>query len=187
MDPIINSPNINAVGHDWLDSDWGWDGPSGGSQTTLSDDAFGNVDTLVSGNGGPTTQHEINACQLLDISNSKGRTKFHVQGSVYAPSAAISLSGNANDAQWVTQNITARQITAIRQKNPKGIPGVGDEDVPRDPRKVRILVCDQVSAPLAASGCDPGHELLNSVIQITDLPDVPGFQQDTLSWKRKTF
>jgi hypothetical protein len=183
QDPYINSPNIVAVGHDWLDSDWGWDAPAGGAASTRSDKAFGNVnDGPTAGNGGPTSPDEANDCPIVDIANNKGRTKFHVQGSIYAPSAAVSLSGNANDAQWVTQNITARQVTALRQKNPKGIPGVGNEDVPRDPRKVKIIVCDRATTP--ASGCDAGHELLSAYVQITDLPDVTGFQQQTLSWNR---
>ncbi|HTL86888.1 MAG TPA: hypothetical protein VL856_17020 [Acidimicrobiia bacterium] len=183
---IANHPELIAVGHDWLDWDWGYNGPSGGAATTLSDKSFGNVDdaTMV-GNGGSTTQDETNDCPLLDIANSPGRAKFHVQGSIYAPSAAIALSGNANDAQWATQNITARQVTALRQKNAKGIPGIGNEDVPREPRTVKIIVCDLATTP--AAGCDAGHQLLSAYVKITDLPDVPGFQQQTLSWNRAAF
>jgi hypothetical protein len=172
-----------ALSHDWLDSDWGWNSNSSGGNvpSMTSDAAFGNPSTSSDGNDGPNGS-AANDCPLIDISNSPGRVKFHLQGSIYAPSAAISLSGNSNDAQWVTQNITARQLSAIRQKLGRGVPGVGDAPIPRQPRTINLVICDQT--PAANAPCPVGHTRLSTEVVITDTPAVPGYTEQNVSWQR---
>jgi hypothetical protein len=174
---------VTAPGHDWLDGDWGVYDTSAGVNNK-GDKAFGDYSGTDAGNGGPTTNDEKSDCPLLNVANAPGRVKFHLQGTIYAPSAALSLSGNGNDAQWATQNITARQLSAVRLKNARGIPAVGDENVPRAPRAVKIVICD--AGQWNGSGCNPNRQVLSTTLSITDLPSLTGFKQDVLSWIRNS-
>jgi hypothetical protein len=145
QDSLIGGrPGINP-GYDWLDADWGPNSDLN-SPTLTGDQAWGNF----SGTGGGNGIHDDQDCPLLDVNNSKGRVKFHVQGMIYAPSSVISLSGYDNDAQWVTQNITARQVSAIRFRDGGGIPGVGGELPKLNDRDATIEVRDGNTVVLRA-------------------------------------
>jgi hypothetical protein len=104
------------------------------------DDAFGNFSAPTGGNG--KNSHDSEDCPLVDVSNNPGRTKFHIDGMLYSPSAALELSGNDNDAQWVTAGIVARHLSAIRWKNGGGVPAVGDAPPVWNPREAIIEIRD---------------------------------------------
>ncbi|MGQ0826470.1 MAG: hypothetical protein ACT4OX_15810 [Actinomycetota bacterium] len=100
-----------------------WDfGMNYTSNAPHSDNALG----LYQGNG------DNQACPLLKI--NKG-PKFHVRGSIFAPTAALDLRGNDNDAPFVTGGIIARQLSAWRWKNGGDIAAFGTgSHIKRQPR-----------------------------------------------------
>ena len=154
-------------GYGWYDRDWGprnsisgWD--------YQGDQAFGDF----TGTNPPGELVDLQDCPLLELVNNSGRVKFHVQGMIYAPSAALSMSGRDNDAQWTTQGIVARQLSAIRWRDGGDIPAVGDPPIRRDPRKVTL----ELRKP-------NGEKVRCVVAQIDDkLGDDTGLDVNILSW-----
>ena len=149
-----------ARGYDWLDNMWApWGG--GGSTSAPADDAFGN-NSGTSGNLGP--QGDSNDCALVNIEATKSAPiKFHVSGMIYAPSAALALTGYSNDASWASGGLMARQVTALRWKLAGFTAAVGDGPVYHGPRIVTISVCKQSS-----TSCTGSDVYLRAKVEIDD-------------------
>jgi hypothetical protein len=131
-----NPGNINAAPeYSWFDADWGTH-PSDSSSSLLADDPF---TTFANSTGaGNDEAASRNGCALVAIDTSASVAKVHLQGMIYAPSAALYLTGNDNDSSWSTDGITARQITAFRWKRGNGLPAVGGTAPRRYNRKMYI-------------------------------------------------
>ncbi|HYO85986.1 MAG TPA: hypothetical protein VES01_05955 [Dermatophilaceae bacterium] len=84
----------------------GWTTPGGlRKQTTLIDGA-----NCVAK---PTTAYPgTGACPLVQVTSADGPARFHVQGTVFAPRAAIALSQAQVAAPVVASGLVARQVTA---------------------------------------------------------------------------
>jgi hypothetical protein len=80
------------------------------------------------------------SCPLL---RTNPGPKLHVRGSIFAPTAALDLSGNDNDAPFVTGGIVVRNLTAWRYKNGGNIPAFGTgSDYIRAPREFTLTATD---------------------------------------------
>jgi hypothetical protein len=146
-------------GYDWLDYDWGTIN-STGAKPFQTDDAYGNNSGNSSQTGGAGDAQD---CALLLIDNGGGSsTKFHVSGVIYAPSAAIDMTANNNDASWATDGITVRQLSALRWQNNGNTPAVGGDPEPRTNRQFTIEVCRH------STGCTAGNIVLKEVVVIDD-------------------
>lgn len=166
-----------ARGYDWLDSDWG-STRTGANYTALTpDDAYGNDSASPGGTGG---LGDTNDCALMYVGNTSGRfIKFHANGMLYAPSAAMELSGNDNDASWSTDGIVVRHLSALRWINNGDVAAVGDDPQPRNNRMITIEVCP------AGSNCTSGSITLKELVVIDDQHgDDIGHAIDTVSTQR---
>ncbi len=87
------------------------------------------------------------SCPLLVFDRGP---KVHFRGSLYAPTAAIDLRGNDNEAPLVTGGIVVRQLTAYRWRKDGGIPTFGTgSHVERYPRSMTFRVVDESGTVLA--------------------------------------
>ncbi|HWS46161.1 MAG TPA: hypothetical protein VN636_09900, partial [Acidimicrobiia bacterium] len=154
-----SSSPLSTAQHDWLDADWG----PNKSPSSAGDQAFGNFSGVNGGTGGMADAQD---CPLLDVNNISASVKFHAQGMIYAPSAAVSLSGNQNDAAWFSDGIVARQLSALKWTKGNDIAVVGGEPPPRNPRLVNIEICDGSGD---SSGCPAGHVTLREQFEIDDV------------------
>jgi hypothetical protein len=81
---------------------------------------------------------DANDCAMLTV--AKG-VKFHIDGMIYAPTGAIDLSGNDNDASWATDGIIVRHFTAFRWSNTgDNLPAVGGIDMRPTKRTFKLEV-----------------------------------------------
>jgi hypothetical protein len=169
-------------GHDWLDTDWAADNLSTSGAPNKGDEGYGNFSATNGGNGGQQDQSD---CPLLKSYSANGTSgvsvKLHVNGMIYAPSAAVELSGNDNDASFASDGIYVRHLTALRWKNGGQTPLVGGRPIARNPRVVILQICDK------GSGCSAGHVRVRAKVEITD--DVgtgisAGSKVRILSWIR---
>ena len=116
----------SVQGHDWLDSDWGATSLSTGNTPFQGDQAFGDFGAAGGGNGGVG---DTSDCPFLKAYSANGNsgvsTKFHVDGMIYAPSGAVELAGNDNDAAFASDGIFVRHLTALRWKNNGSTPFAG--------------------------------------------------------------
>jgi hypothetical protein len=79
------------------------------------------------------------ACGLIVMNGPR----FHVDGSLYAPNAAVDLVGNDNDAPYASNTVIARQFTATRWKNSFDTPTLGGIDIGgRLDRRVKLIYKD---------------------------------------------
>lgn len=109
---VARNPGTNpAVGVDW---DWGR--MAGGS--LVADSAYSVGASATSG------ADDNGACAVLRIARD---VRFHVEGSIFAPTAAIDLRGNDNDASFVSGGIIARHVTAYRWRKGGNIPAFGGD------------------------------------------------------------
>jgi hypothetical protein len=110
--------------------------------------------------------------------------KFHIEGIVYAPSAALEFAGNDNDASWVSDAIIARHLSALRWSSANtDLPAVGGAFSPRADRIVHLRLCD------ADSNCAAGKVRLAARVRYVDWDpvlkrSVPGRQVKVESWVR---
>jgi hypothetical protein len=82
---------------------------------------------------------DVQQCSLMVASNNKlGQgTKLHIAGSVYGPTAAFEFAGKDNEAQFLTDGIVARHITAMRWQQGPELPAFGGGTTSlRQPREV---------------------------------------------------
>ena len=141
-------------GRDWLDTDWGVGlfSPRNLDGEFQADDAYGNFSGTNGGNGGAA---DANDCPLIrtKAGQKAPEVKLHIQGSIYAPSATIALTGYSNDAPWVTDNITVRHLSAMKWRTTaqRDVPAVGNSSPVRLPRFVNLQICDP------GTGCGTGH------------------------------
>lgn len=153
----------------WIDAEWG-------PRTLLSDQSlradrpftdFGNRP-----GAGNDQDSDKATCAVLAIDTSQSALKAHLQGMIYAPSSALYLTGNDNDAAWTTQGIVARQITAFRWKKGASVPAVGGTPPPRNDRKVTL------EARTAS-----GRVLVRALVEFDDLDLAsPGYRAKVTSW-----
>jgi hypothetical protein len=181
---VANNVSQAAPGYDWLDHDWGTKVSTGGS-AFLTDDAYGNDSANPGGTGGTADQQDCALVQVINGSSLQGATiKFHLGGMIYAPSAALDLNANDNDASWTADGIVARHLTALRWKNNGDTPAVGDDPSPRNNRSFTIYVCR------AGTNCSgTGNTLSKVYVVIQDYDSngqfIPGHNLDTVSWLRQ--
>jgi len=115
--PAVN-PEAPAAAGDWhpyrgmemlgTDRDWGANSPLASDsayRTGTNEGVADNVD-----------------CALIRIAQP---SKMHVEGSIYAPTAAFDFSGWDNEASFSSQGIVARHLTAWRWKKGPAVPFVG--------------------------------------------------------------
>jgi hypothetical protein len=89
-----------------------------------------------------TAIEDTRACAMLHMDGRTG-IRFHVQGSIFAPTGAIDLRGNDNDANLVSGSTIARTLSTFRWKNSGTIPAFGDTGgLPRHDRKVYLRAYD---------------------------------------------
>jgi hypothetical protein len=171
----------NGGGHDWLDQDWGINRTSGSSPFT-GDQPVGDLSASNAGNG--ATTGDKNDCALINLDSSATKSRLHIVGTVYAPSAALALSGFANDGPWVTDAVLARQLSALRWKHDAGQASIADDIPPATyPRTVTIVVCD--NSQTWTSVCSAPHIAVRAKIQFNDEQAAKyGYAADVLSWVR---
>jgi hypothetical protein len=107
--------------------------------------------------------------------------KFHLNGLIYAPSAALDFTANDNDASWTTDGIVSRQLSALKWANNGDTPAVGGDPSPRNPRKVTIYVCKK------GSNCSAGNIQSKVYVWFVDYDDGSisvGHTVDIVSWLR---
>ena len=82
------------------------------------------------------------SCALVRMfSNSTSGVKLHIQGVVYAPTAAVDLSGKDNEAPFVTDGVIVRHLTAWRWKKGPNLAAIGEQTPSRRDRKVTLSAC----------------------------------------------
>jgi hypothetical protein len=172
-------------GYDWLDYDWGdnvsgLNGP-GGANAGQGDEAFGNFSAQAGGNG--TTGNDKKDCPLLAVENAASfPVKFHTESVIYAPSAALLLTGNDNDASWTSAGIVARMVAALRWQNSGGIPSFGGTPRAVTPRTVYVRVCNATYAD-PNTPCGAGTTALRATATFVDSPTV-GYESQISEWTR---
>jgi len=154
--PAADGAGVAAdTNYDWLDPDWGTN-----ASNVLNSSSLGTTDApytnYVSGIRHDESGDKL-SCPILNLDKSSPGKKIHIQGLLYAPSAAMSLSGTDNDASWATDGIVARQITAFRWAQGGGNPAIGGASPVRNNRKFTIEVRD-----------NSGKVLLRELIQVDD-------------------
>ena len=96
------------------------------------------------GTGTGNADHTDCGLFVFRSQSSAQGAKLHVNGDIYAPTAAIDVSGKDNDASFVTDGVVARHLTALRWKLGPGVPAFGCVPAPctttHDPRDVVIDV-----------------------------------------------
>jgi hypothetical protein len=136
------NPTNGGAAYDWLDSDWGYK-PSGNASSLQTDQPFQDTSGSSAGNG---LNDDTQDCAIFgfDTTGSGGSpsSKLHIQGMIYAPSTALYLTGNDNDAPWVTDALIARQITAFKWSKGGGQPSVAGTAPPKSPRYAIIEARD---------------------------------------------
>jgi hypothetical protein len=139
-DDALGSPaGISAKpGYRWLAEDWGVNKRTDPQALDVDDPFTSPAQASAGGNG----TSDSAPCALIELENSSPNVKFHVQGLVYAPSAALYLTGYDNDSSWATDGLIARQITAFKWKDGGGHAAIGGTSPPRENRKVTIEVRD---------------------------------------------
>ena len=144
----VGSPDITRAdpNYDWLDADWG-SKPAGNTSSLQTDQPFQDTAGSNAGNGFNDNSQDC-AIFGFDTTGSGGspQSKLHIQGMIYTPSGALYLTGNDNDAPWVTDGLTARQITAFKWSKGGGIPSVGGSAPPKSPRTAIIEIRDATGA-----------------------------------------
>lgn len=84
-------------------------------------DFTGSADAAyIAGNSIATGDHQ--ACPLVVIENGP---KLHVAGSIFAPTAALDMRGDDNDAPYALGGVVARHITIFRNTNARQHPAFG--------------------------------------------------------------
>jgi hypothetical protein len=163
-----------------MDTDWG----ANNNGTFKGDQPYGDFSATNGGNGG---QQDASDCAVLRSYSANGNsgvsTKLHVDGMIYAPSAAVDLAGNDNDSSFASDGIYVRQLSALRWRNGGTTPFIGGRSTVQNPRKVVIQICVQGSKCLGSNSV-----LVRAVVQYNDqlgvLPDA-GQTMQILSWIRK--
>jgi hypothetical protein len=152
-------------------SDWDY-GARFVSGVPATDTAYEGVSS--SGNG---ANDDNGACSLLYFDKYN---KFHISGTLYAPTGAIDIRGNDNQASFVNGQTVARSVTAYRWVTGQAISayGEGGSSVYND-RTAYIRVY-ATSAPSVI--------LAEQKVKITDhsgVSYVPGSVMQTLWYKRR--
>ena len=152
-------------------SDWDY-GARFVSAVPATDTAYEGVSS--SGNG---ANDDNGACSLLYFDKYN---KFHISGTLYAPTGAIDIRGNDNQASFVNGQTVARSVTAYRWVTGQAISayGEGGSSVYND-RTAYIRVY-ATSAPSVI--------LAEQKVKITDhsgVSYVPGSVMQTLWYKRR--
>jgi len=115
--------------------------PYGGMQMAGTDRDWGANAPLASDSAYRTGTSEgisdNSDCALIRIARP---AKMHIEGSLYAPTAAFDFSGWDNEASFSSQGIIARHLTAWRWKIGPAVPFVGGWSGVYAPRKVVLKV-----------------------------------------------
>jgi hypothetical protein len=127
------------------------------------------------GNSGQGNDDQ-SACAFIRID---GGVKFHVEGSIFAPTGAIDLRGNDNDASFATGGVVARHLTAYRWVNNGEIPAFGGSPVRYGDRNIYLV------AVRASDGKELAREKVHYTDAVAGQPNRFGQQVDVPAYMRR--